>query len=245
MKRRVGGVVVLASVAMVSVGATSAAHSADPVGRRSFTLGRSIDGRPVTVIETGDWDNPAKTLVVGCIHGNECAGIAIAELLAHSARPGEADLWIVPDLNPDGAAAGIRGNAHGVDLNRNFPWGWQRLGGLFYSGPRPLSEPEARIAHRLLLRLHPHVSIWFHEHMHVVDESGGNVAIERRFARLVGLRLARLPREPGSVVGWENHRFRSGTAFVVELPAGALSRAAVARFVRAVVDVAGVKATTR
>jgi hypothetical protein len=81
--------------------------------------------------------------------------------------------------------------------------------------------------------------------MHVVDESGGNVAIERRFARLVGLRLARLPREPGSIVGWENHRFRSGTAFVVELPAGALSRAAVARFVRAVVAVAGVKATTR
>jgi murein tripeptide amidase MpaA len=104
VKRRVGGVVVLASVAMVSVGAASAARSADPVGRRSFTLGRSIDGRPITVIETGDWDNPAKTLVVGCIHGNECAGIAIAQLLARTARLGEADLWIVPDLNPDGAA---------------------------------------------------------------------------------------------------------------------------------------------
>jgi hypothetical protein len=106
-------------------------------------------------------------------------------------------------------------------------------------------EPEARIAHRLLLRLHPHVSIWFHQHMHVVDESGGNVAIERHFAQLVGLRLARLPREPGSVVGWENHTFRSGTAFVVELPAGALSRPAVARFVRPVVAVAAAEETTR
>jgi len=36
-----------------------------------------------------------------------------------------------------------------------------------------------------------------------VDESGGNLAIERLFASMLGLRLTRLPREPGSVVGWE------------------------------------------
>ena len=123
--------------------------------------------------ETGDLDNPRKTLAVGCIHGNERAGIAVAEQLAHTAQRGDADIWIVPNLNPDGAAEGTRGNAHGVDLNRNFPWRWQRLSGLFYSGPRPLSEPESRIAYRLLLRLRPHVSIWFHQHMDLVDESGG------------------------------------------------------------------------
>lgn len=226
---------------MASITAAGAARSADPVGHRSFTLGRSTDGRPITVIETGDLDNPGKTLVVGCIHGDECAGIAVARQLARAAPPDEADLWIVPNLNPDGAVAGTRGNAHGVDLNRNFPWRWQRLSGLFYSGPHPLSEPESRIAYHLLSRLRPHVSIWFHQHMDVVDESGGSVAIERRFARLVGLGIARLRREPGSVVGWENHRFRSGTAFVVELPAGALTRAAAGRFARAVAAVAGAR----
>jgi protein MpaA len=174
--------------------------------------------------------------VVGCIHGNEQAGVAIARKLEQASPPG-IDLWIVPVLNPDGLLAHTRGNAHGVDLNRNFPWRWRPLHGLFYSGPAPLSEPESRIAYRLIRRLHPQVSIWFHQHLNVVDKSGGSAAIEERFADLVGLRLVQLPREPGSVIGWENHRFVGTTAFVVELPAGHLSSRAVGRFARAVLGV--------
>ena len=152
--------------------------------------------------------------------------------------PAGVDLWIVPVLNPDGVAAETRGNAHGVDLNRNFPWRWQPLGGVFFSGPGPLSEPESRLAYRLILRLRPRVSIWFHQHEDVVDESGGSLAVERRFARDAGLPLARLRREPGSVVTWENHRFPGATAFVVELPAGALSAQQTTRYARAVLDLA-------
>jgi hypothetical protein len=58
--------------------------------------------------------------------------------------------------------------------------------------------------------------------------------LERRFAALVGLRVARLTREPGSIVSWENDRVHGGTAFVVELPAGSLRPAATDRFVRAI-----------
>src|SRR5207245_4518767 len=119
-----------------------------------------------------------KILVVGCIHGNECAGIAIARRLAAAPPLSGIDLWIVPDLNPDGAAAGTRGNARGVDLNRNFPWRWHPLTGLFASGRRPLSEPESRIAYRLILRVRPRISIWFHQHLDVVDESGGSLSVE-------------------------------------------------------------------
>ena len=32
-------------------------------------------------------------------------------------------LWTIETVNPDGVAAGTRGNAHGVDLNRNFAAG--------------------------------------------------------------------------------------------------------------------------
>src|SRR5207253_6374914 len=170
--------------------------------------------------------------------GNEPAGIAIAAQLERLRPPPDVDVWIVPDLNPDGVAADTRQNAHGVDLNRNFPFRWRPLGGVFDSGPRPLSEPESRGAYRLILRVRPQISIWFHQHERVVDESGGNPSVERRFARLVGLPLRRLGRYPGSVVGWENHRLPGTTAFVVELPAGALSATAVSRYAAAVLAVA-------
>ena len=173
-------------------------------------------------------------LVVGCIHGNEPAGIAIAAQLERLRPPPDVDVWIVPDLNPDGVTADTRQNAHGVDLNRNFPFRWRPLGGVFDSGPRPLSEPESRGAYPLILRVRPTISIWFHQHLNLVDESEGDISIERRYARLVGLRLRRLTRYPGSAVGWENHRFPGSTAFVVELPAGRLSEAAARRYARAV-----------
>jgi len=212
---------------------------------RTVVVGRSVDGRPITAIEIGDPAASDKALVVGCIHGTECAGIAVANrLTAMAARPGF-DLWVVPDLNPDGDAAGMRGNAHGVDLNRNFPWRWKHLKGVFFSGPRPLSEPESRFVYHLILRIRPKVSIWFHQHLDVVDESGGSLAVEREFAAVAGLPLKRLAREPGSVVGWENHLLRSGTAFVVELPAGALSLQATARLTRAVLAVTGGAGSTR
>jgi len=235
---RVIAALALALVVLQALAATAGAAAVDPTARRSVVLGRSVDGRPIVAIETGDFDASRHALVVGCIHGNEPAGIAIADALARDLPPHELDLWIVPVLNPDGVAADTRGNAHGVDLNRNFPYRWRPLGGVYDSGAHPLSEPESRIARRLITRLDPQVSIWFHQHLDVVDESGGDVAVERRFASLSGLRLARLPREPGSVVAWQDHRAPKSTAFVVELPAGALPAASVTRFARAVLEVA-------
>jgi murein peptide amidase A len=224
----------LALAAFAAVSRTPGGAAVDPTGRHVTLLGRSADGRPIVAIETGDPDAPRRTLVVGCIHGNERAGVAIAEQLGHDPPPRELDLWIIPVLNPDGVAANTRGNGHGVDLNRNFPYRWRPLTGIYYSGPHPLSEPESRIAERLITRLNPQLSIWFHQHLDIVDQSGGDPAVERRFAVLTGMRLARLKREPGSVVGWENHREPAATAFVVELPAGSLQHAAVTRYAHAV-----------
>jgi protein MpaA len=234
------GVVIQITVLLplvILVCAPSVAGATDPTGRRTVIVGRSVDGRPITATESGDFDSPERVLVVGCIHGNEPAGVAVANLLAAAPPTPELDVWIVPDLNPDGVVAGTRGNAHAVDLNRNFPWRWRPLGGLFYSGRRPLSEPETRAAFRLIRRIHPEVSVWFHQHLDVVDKSGGNAAIEQLFASQVGLPLQRLTRYPGSAVGWENHAFPGTTAFVVELPGGPLATSAARREARAVVAV--------
>ncbi len=205
-------------------------------------IGRSVEGRPIEAVELGDPHNSMKLLVVGCIHGNECAGLAIVRALERLPMPAGLDLWMIKNLNPDGFAADTRQNAHRVDLNRNFPWAWRPLGGVYDSGPRPLSEPESRIAYHLILRVRPRISIWFHQRERVVDESGGDLGVERRFSTLVGLPLRRLPREPGSAVGWENHRLPGTTAFVVELPAGSLTTTAADRYARAVLALAHAKA---
>jgi protein MpaA len=211
------------------------AADAAPATGRSMLLGRSVDGRPITAVEVGD-PTGTRILVVGCIHGNEPAGIAVARRLGRLS-PAGIDLWIVRDLNPDGRAANSRGNAHGVDLNRNFPFRWRPIGGVYQSGPHALSEPESRIAYRLILRVRPTVSIWFHQHLDLVWASGGRAPIERRFARISGLPYHRLPALAGSAIDWQNHELPGTTAFAAELPAGAASPAAVERYVRAVLAV--------
>jgi murein peptide amidase A len=205
--------------------------------RSLVTLGRSVRGRPIRAIVLGDLHAPHPMLVVGCIHGNETAGIAGADRLAAGPAPRRSAIWIIRDLNPDGVATGTRQNAHHVDLNRNFPFGWRPLGqpgDQQYAGPRPLSEPESRLAGTLILRLRPRVTIWFHQPEAVTDRSGGDAQIEARFAALSRLPMRRLPRYPGSVATWQNHQRWAGTAFVVELPPGRPSESAVARYADAV-----------
>jgi N-acetylmuramoyl-L-alanine amidase-like protein/zinc carboxypeptidase len=217
-----------------------ASATAELVRRRS-TLGHSVRGRPIGAIELGDPRSPHSVLVFGAIHGNETAGVALARRLAGGPPPAGADLWLVPNLNPDGAALRRRQNANGVDLNRNFPWGWHSLGrrgDQQYSGRGPLSEPETRIARTLIRRVRPKVTIWFHQPLALVDRSAGDVAIERRFARLTGLPLRHIRPYPGTATSWQNHRLRGATAFVVELPPGRLSERRLGRYSAAVLNLA-------
>jgi murein peptide amidase A len=209
--------------------------------RRTVPLGRSAGGRLVVGYELGDPASPRRILVVGCIHGDEPAGVAVARALTAGPVPANADLWVIPVLNPDGMAARTRGNAHGVDLNRNFPAGWRPLGppgSVYFAGRGPLSEPESRLAAALIRRFRPTVGIWFHQQMAVVDTSQGPKAIERRFARQVGLPTRSLTVYPGSATGWENTTVPD-SAFVVELPPGPLSTASVRRYVEAVRAIIG------
>lgn len=182
-------------------------------------IGRSVQGRPIVSVRSGSLGPVFTVLVFGSIHGDETAGMRIGRRLIAAGAPPGTELIVVPTVNPDGIAAGTRGNARGVDLNRNFPFAWRPLTGGEYSGPRPLSEPESRAARRLILRIKPEVTIWFHQPFGLVDRPAHNPFAARRFARLIGLPLVSLPgRYPGSASRWQNHRHPRNTAFVVELP---------------------------
>lgn len=182
-------------------------------------IGHSVQGRPIFSVRSGSPDASVTVLVVGAIHGDETAGIRIARRLIAARAPSGAELVLVPTINPDGVAARTRGNAHGVDLNRNFPFHWRPLGDGEYSGHSPLSEPESQAAHRLILRTRPDVTIWFHQPFGLIDRPIGNPFAARRFSQLIGLPLVRLPgRYPGSASRWQNHRLPHAAAFVAELP---------------------------
>jgi len=205
----------------------------------TVVLGHSVQGHPITAVHLGVAGSANRVVVVGCIHGNEPAGIAIARQLETMAAGRSLDLWIVEDLNPDGVAAGTRQNADGVDLNRNFPYRWLKSGhrgDQQYPGPAALSEPESRTAYDLLTRVRPTLTVWFHQPLGLVDDSGGDKGVEQRYAQGVGLPFHRLSRYPGSATGWQNAELAPTTAFVVELPPGPLSPRAASRHAQAILD---------
>lgn len=198
-------------------------------------IGRSVHGRAIVAWTYGPDQARRKVLVVGCIHGNECAGLAITSALRHARLAGGVQLWVLPSMNPDGAAADTRQNAHAVDLNRNFPYRWERISDpTYYSGPRAVSEPETQVAMRLIRRIKPAVTIWYHQHMDLVDMAGGDRGVARRYAQLAHLRPTCLTFLSGEATAWSNHTFRGTTSFVVELPAGPVSSLALGRHLRAV-----------
>lgn len=186
-------------------------------------IGASVRNRAIRSHALPGTGSAGRVLVVGCIHGDECAGIRVVRGLARGVPP-RSDVVAVPNLNPDGLAAHARVNAQGVDLNRNFPSGWDPTtsrGDLQHSGPSPLSEPESRLARRLVLRLRPDATIWFHQQRHsLVRAWGPSVPAGRAYARLVGMAFHRLPWLPGTAPHWQNTRFPGTSSFVVELPRG-------------------------
>src|SRR6059036_681721 len=108
-------------VARVVLGALLAAFvlaegagSADEAAkvRRHERIGLSARGRPIVAFELGNPNARERVLVVGCIHGNECAGLRIVDVLVRGFLPDAFDLWVIRNLNPDGYALGTRQNAN-------------------------------------------------------------------------------------------------------------------------------------
>jgi protein MpaA len=243
-----GIVVTLAALALATSGKTATTpgveHRVQPAahGRAladthsGSVIGRSVEGRPIRVWRIGDPRSRRRALIVGCIHGNECAGMAVTSRLVTRAHAA-VDLWVVQNLNPDGLQHNTRQNAHGIDLNRNFGAMWKRIGqpGSYqYSGGRPWSEPETRVARDLIRRLRPQVSIWFHQPQAIVRAWGPSMPTARRFAGLAEVPYRSLPWPNGTAVNWQNHA--GMTSFVVELPAGPLDNTGADRYTDAILE---------
>jgi protein MpaA len=210
---------------------------------RIGVVGHSTEGRPIGLRQLGDPGIAGRVLIVGCIHGDECAGSKIVPTSNGCPDP-RSNVFVVPNLNPDGAAISTRLNGHGVDLNRNFASQWRPIGDrgdAQYSGPRPFSEPETRLAARLVEGLRPDVTIWFHQYQGVrplVRAWGRSAAAGRLLARLARIPFRLLPWPAGTAPNWQNHRFPDTSSFVVELPPGSLSPSLHSRLNDAIIKIA-------
>jgi protein MpaA len=213
---------------------------------RGGVAGRSGQGRQIRLLQYGDPAIHGEVLVFGCIHGDECEGRSLRPLTAITSFCPDwaSDVYVVPNLNPDGATLGTRLNGRGVDLNRNFPAAWKPIGtrgSPQYSGPRAFSEREARLGARIVARLRPDVTIWFHQQhapRPLVRAWGGSVAAAASYAQLAKLPFRRMPWPAGTAPNWQNHRYPAASSFVVELPRGEIGAGLKARLERAIVRLA-------
>jgi protein MpaA len=210
---------------------------------RIGVVGHSAEGRPIDLRQIGDPSIAGKVLVFGCVHGDECAASRLVPTKGGCPDP-HSNVFVVPNLNPDGAAIGTPLNGRGVDLNRNFSSQWRpigRRGDAQYSGPRPFSEPEARLAAHIVEGLRPDVTIWFHQHRSerpLVRAWGRSTPAGRLLADLARIPFRHLPWPAGTAPNWQNHRFPGSSSYVVELPPGPLSPSLHSRLNDAIVKIA-------
>jgi protein MpaA len=175
--------------------------------------GRSVLGLPLEV-----WlpPSPCRLLVFAGIHGEEAeTTYALSRALRQLTAPPER-CAVVLAANPDGLIRGTRGNARGVDLNRNFPArNWEPHPVTHRStledpsdvrlspGTEPGSEPETAALIALIRRLEPQAVIALHAPLACVDDANDS-PLGRRLAGRTGMPLVRdigYP-TPGSFGSW-------------------------------------------
>jgi len=213
--------VVFAIVALASVSAASVATAQGNILERRV-IGISIQGRPLEAIRMGD-PKGVTVVVIGVIHGNEEAGLLITDELVNMQVPKGVNLWVIPSMNPDGTVLNRRGNANRVDLNRNFPYGWARIGqpGYWqYSGPNRASEPETKAIVSFLREIKPALGLWYHQDLNIISPGVGfEGEIRARYGAITGLPMKRITggTYTGVAATWQKRGLKNSMAFVVEL----------------------------
>jgi len=197
----------------------SAAAAGRPAVVETRVIGHSVTGRPIVAYRVGNPASSNRVVAMSTLHGDEPATRRILTSIRDGRRVRGIDLWLVPVANPDGLARHTRKNAHGVDLNRNYPYRWADLDGRYESGPRPGSEPETQALMDFFAQVRPRRVVSFHQPLHGVDVSTRE---SRRFARRLAGAL-NLPRKSltcggtchGTFTQWYMSRF-AGVAVTVE-----------------------------
>jgi protein MpaA len=149
---------------------------------------RSVRGHALMQRDVVSPNAHLRVLVIGGVHGDELSSSSLALHWVQAAMETPSNIhWrFVPLMNPDGMfqASPTRTNAHGVDLNRNFPTpNWDKEAPQYWSkrtkndprrypGPKPLSEPESKWLFDEMERWKPNLIVSVHAPYGVLDFDG-------------------------------------------------------------------------
>ncbi len=162
--------------------------------------GNSVQGRPLVYAEFGDHNAENTTLIFSTVHGDEITPFYLAVQLAHWVKERQGQLVktrvvVAPLVNPDGflSTPRTRMNAHGVDVNRNFPtrdWKVKALASWKvrykkdprrFPGNEPSSEPETLFQEELIRRVRPQKILSIHSPLNFLDYDGPSALLLSRF----------------------------------------------------------------
>src|SRR6185295_10146237 len=160
-------------------------HDRGALRHPASVYGTSVDGLPLTVYLPRS--GSAELLLLAAIHGDEPETTVVVSEALRCLPKDDLRAAVILCGNPDGMVRGTRGNARGVDLNRNFPTANWRPDPVFYKsraddardialspGEEPASEPETRALLKLIARVQPRAVVSLHSALACVDDSGSS-----------------------------------------------------------------------
>ena len=206
------------------------------------TIGHTVKGEAIVAWRLGNPKSTRKVVVLAAMHGDEKGPSRILGNLRDGKPVRGADLWVIPHYNRDGEAENTRKNAHGVDLNRNFPQNWVKIKGAYNSGPKAASEPETKTIMKFLELVKPNFVISFHQPLFGVGRAPkkGDALVKRLHTGL------HLPVKSfnctgvchGTMTEWYNAHFK-GVAVTVEYGKGVSTKVATSIGPRGVLRAVG------
>ena len=158
-----------------------AQRGAFPPGAEQY--GRSFFGASLIWCPAPEADRNSGLIIAGT-HGDENSSIVTLSCALRTLTPELRRHHVILTVNPDGCQLGLRANARGIDLNRNFPAANWRAGETVYrwnssaeerdvvllTGDTPGSEPETQALCQLIHKIHPAWVVSFHDPLACIED---------------------------------------------------------------------------